>query len=117
MRPLISAGHRDRVSSYVNGDASVAIRGSATQGPGYWFAPTVLCPVDPAARAAREEIFGPVATVIPFDDEDEAVRLADDTAYGLSGSIWARDGAGALRIARAIDTGALSIISIYYATS
>jgi betaine-aldehyde dehydrogenase len=111
MGPLISAAHRDKVSSFVNGDAPVAIRGSAPDGPGYWFAPTVLCPVDPGARAAREEIFGPVATVIPFDDEAEAVRLANDTIYGLSGSIWTRDGARALRVARAIDTGVLSINS------
>jgi betaine-aldehyde dehydrogenase len=111
MGPLISAGHRERVSSFVNGDAPVAIRGTAPAGPGYWFAPTVLCPVDPASRAAREEIFGPVATVIPFDDEEHAVRLANDTIYGLSGSIWTRDGARALRVARAIDAGVLSINS------
>jgi betaine-aldehyde dehydrogenase len=111
MGPLISAAHRDKVSSFVNGDAPVAIRGAAPDGPGYWFAPTVLCPVDPSARAAREEIFGPVATVIPFDDEADAVRLANDTIYGLSGSIWTRDGARALRVARAIDTGVLSINS------
>jgi betaine-aldehyde dehydrogenase len=71
----------------------------------------VLCPVDPDARAAREEIFGPVATVIPFRDEQEAIRLANDTIYGLSGSIWTRDGARALRVARAIDSGVLSINS------
>jgi betaine-aldehyde dehydrogenase len=111
MGPLISAGQRESVASYVNGDAPVAVRGAAPDGPGFWFAPTVLCPVDPNARAAREEIFGPVATVIPFDDEAEAVRLANDTIYGLSGSIWTRDGARALRVARAIDTGVLSINS------
>jgi acyl-CoA reductase-like NAD-dependent aldehyde dehydrogenase len=111
MGPLISAGQRETVSSFVNGDAPVAIRGSAPEGPGYWFAPTVLCPVDPGARAAREEIFGPVATVIPFRDEDEAIRLANDTIYGLSASIWTRDGARALRVARAIDAGVLSINS------
>jgi acyl-CoA reductase-like NAD-dependent aldehyde dehydrogenase len=111
MGPLISAAHREKVSSFVNGDAPIAIRGSAPDGPGYWFAPTVLCPVDPSARAAREEIFGPVATVIPFDDEEHAIRLANDTIYGLSGSIWTRDGARALRVARAIDAGVLSINS------
>jgi acyl-CoA reductase-like NAD-dependent aldehyde dehydrogenase len=111
MGPLISAGQRETVSSFVNGDAPVAIRGSAPDGPGYWFPPTVLCPVDPGARAAREEIFGPVATVIPFSDEEEAVRLANDTIYGLSGSIWTRDGARALRVARALDAGVLSINS------
>jgi betaine-aldehyde dehydrogenase len=111
MGPLISAGQRETVSSFLNGDAPVAIRGSAPTGPGYWFAPTVLCPVDPRSRPAREEIFGPVATVIPFADEEDAVRLANDTIYGLSGSIWTRDGARALRVARAIDTGVLSINS------
>ena len=111
MGPLISAAHREKVSSFVNGDAPIAIRGSAPDGPGYWFAPTVLCPVDPGARAAREEIFGPVATVIPFDDEEHAIRLANGTIYGLSGSIWTRDGARALRVARAIDAGVLSINS------
>jgi betaine-aldehyde dehydrogenase len=111
MGPLISASQRESVASYVNGDAPVAVRGRAPEGPGFWFAPTVLCPVDPGARAAREEIFGPVATVIPFEDEAEAVRLANDTIYGLSGSIWTCDGARALRVARAIDTGVLSINS------
>jgi betaine-aldehyde dehydrogenase len=111
MGPLISAGQRETVSSYVNGEAPVAIRGSAPDGPGYWFPPTVLCPVSNEDRAAREEIFGPVACVIPFRDEDEAVRLANDTIYGLSGSVWTRDGAKALRMARAIETGVLSINS------
>ncbi len=111
MGPLISADQRESVASYVNGDAPVAIRGSAPDGPGYWFPPTVLCPVKPDARAAREEIFGPVASVIPFRDEQEAVRLANDTIYGLSGSIWTRDGARALRVARALEAGVLSINS------
>jgi betaine-aldehyde dehydrogenase len=111
MGPLISASQRDSVASFLDGEAPVALRGSAPDGPGYWFAPTVLCPVDPGARAAREEIFGPVATVIPFTDEEEAVRLANDTIYGLSGSIWTRDGARALRVARALETGVLSINS------
>ena len=111
MGPLISAGHRETVSSYVHGEAPVAIRGSAPDGKGYWFPPTVLSPVSNDDRAAREEIFGPVACVIPFRDEKEAVRLANDTVYGLSGSIWTSDGAKALRLARAIDTGVLSINS------
>jgi acyl-CoA reductase-like NAD-dependent aldehyde dehydrogenase len=111
MGPLISEDQRETVSSYVNGDAPVAIRGSAPDGPGYWFPPTVLCPVDNQDRAAREEIFGPVACVIPFRDEAEAVRLANDTIYGLSGSVWTRDGAKALRVARAIETGVISINS------
>jgi len=111
MGPLVSAGQRDTVSSYVNGEAPVAIRGSVPEGKGYWFPPTVLAPVANHDRAAREEIFGPVACVIPFRDEAEAVRLANDTIYGLSGSIWTRDGAKAFRVARAIDTGVLSINS------
>ena len=111
MGPLISAAHRDEVASFVPDDAPVAIRGEAPDGPGFWFPPTVLCPVDPADRAAREEIFGPVAVVIPFRDEAEAVALANDTIYGLSGSVWTRDGAKALRVVRAIDTGVLSINS------
>ncbi len=111
MGPLISAGHRESVASFVDDGVSVAIRGSAPDGPGFWFAPTVLCPVSPDDRAAREEIFGPVAVVIPFDDEEEAVRLANDTIYGLSGSIWSGDGGRALRVARALDVGVLSINS------
>jgi acyl-CoA reductase-like NAD-dependent aldehyde dehydrogenase len=111
MGPLISAGQRERVASFVTGDAPVAIRGRAPEGRGFWFAPTVLCPVSNADRAAREEIFGPVAAVIPFRDEPEAIALANDTIYGLSGSIWTRDGAKALRVARAVQTGVLSINS------
>jgi acyl-CoA reductase-like NAD-dependent aldehyde dehydrogenase len=111
MGPLISAGHRDQVASFVPDDAPVAFRGSVPDGPGYWFAPTVLYPVAPDARAVREEIFGPVACVIPFHDEAEAIALANDTIYGLSGSIWTRDGARAFRMARAIDAGVLSINS------
>jgi acyl-CoA reductase-like NAD-dependent aldehyde dehydrogenase len=111
MGPLISAGQREQVASFVNGDAPVAIRGEAPTGPGFWFAPTVLCPVSNDDRAAREEIFGPVAAVIPFRDEAEAIALANDTIYGLSGSIWTRDGAKALRVARAVESGVLSINS------
>jgi acyl-CoA reductase-like NAD-dependent aldehyde dehydrogenase len=111
MGPLISADQREKVSSYVDGDAPVAIRGNAPDAPGYWFAPTVLCPVSNDDRAAREEIFGPVAAVIPFDTEEEALRLANDTIYGLSGSIWTRDGAKAMRMARGIESGALSVNS------
>jgi acyl-CoA reductase-like NAD-dependent aldehyde dehydrogenase len=111
MGPLISSAQRETVSSFLDGDAPVAIRGSAPEGPGYWFPPTVLCPVDPSARVAREEIFGPVAAVIPFADEEQAVRLANDTIYGLSCSVWSGDGARALRVARAIDSGVVSINS------
>ncbi len=111
MGPLISADRRAAVAAYVPDDAPVAIRGQTPEGPGYWFAPTVLAPVSNADRAAREEIFGPVACVIPFEGEAEAVELANDTIYGLSGSIWSRDGARALRVARAIEAGVLSINS------
>ncbi len=111
MGPLISAGQRESVASFLDDGAPVAFRGSAPEGPGYWFAPTVLAPVEPSARAAREEIFGPIAAVIPFRDEAEAIALANDTIYGLSGSIWTRDGARALRVARAVQTGVLSINS------
>jgi betaine-aldehyde dehydrogenase len=111
MGPLISAEHLRTVASFVPDDAPVAIRGSVPEGPGYWFPPTILSPVSNDERAAREEIFGPVAAVIPFEGEEEAVRLANDTEYGLSGSVWTRDGARALRMARAIDTGVLSINS------
>jgi acyl-CoA reductase-like NAD-dependent aldehyde dehydrogenase len=111
MGPLISAGQREAVASYVPDDAPVAIRGSAPDGAGYWFAPTVLAPVGNEEPPAREEIFGPVACVIPFDGEAEAVALANETIYGLSGSVWTRDGARALRVARAIETGVISINS------
>jgi acyl-CoA reductase-like NAD-dependent aldehyde dehydrogenase len=111
MGPLISADQRETVASYVPADAPVAIQGSAPDGPGYWFPPTVLCPVARDDRAVREEIFGPVAVVVPFRDEAEAIALANDTIYGLSGSIWTRDGAKALRVARAVETGVLSINS------
>jgi acyl-CoA reductase-like NAD-dependent aldehyde dehydrogenase len=111
MGPVISADQLETVSSYVNGDAPVAFRGTAPDGPGYWFPPTVLAPVSNDDRPAREEIFGPVACVIPFDGEGEAIRIANDTIYGLSGSVWTRDGAKALRVARAIETGVISINS------
>jgi acyl-CoA reductase-like NAD-dependent aldehyde dehydrogenase len=111
MGPLISADQREKVASYVDDGAPVAFRGWAPDGPGFWFPPTVLAPVSNDDRAAREEIFGPIAAVIPFEDEGEAVRLANDTIYGLSGSIWTRDGAKALRVARALETGTISINS------
>jgi len=110
MGPLISEDQRETVGSYVS-EGDVAFRGSAPEGGGFWFPPTVMAPMTNDDRAAREEIFGPVACVIPFEGEEEAIRLANDTIYGLSGSIWTRDGARALRVARAIDAGVLSINS------
>jgi acyl-CoA reductase-like NAD-dependent aldehyde dehydrogenase len=111
MGPLISAAQRAAVAAYVPDDAPVAFAGTVPEGPGYWFPPTVLAPVDPASPAFREEIFGPVLTVVPFEDEADAIAIANDTPYGLSGSIWTRDVGRAFRVARAIDTGTLSINS------
>src|SRR5215211_3950361 len=111
MGPLISSDHRQRVAAYVPEDAPVAIRGEAPEGSGFWYPPVVLAPVSNDDRAAREEIFGPVVTVIPFEDEEDAVRQANDTVYGLSGSIWTENGARALRVARRLETGVISVNS------
>ncbi|MEU4744560.1 aldehyde dehydrogenase family protein [Actinosynnema sp. NPDC023658] len=111
MGPLISAAHREKVASYVPDDAPVAFRGSAPEGAGFWFPPTVLAPVSPGDRAAVEEIFGPVVAVLPFTDEEDAVRLANDSSFGLSGSIWTRDVGRALRVSRAVEAGNLSVNS------
>jgi acyl-CoA reductase-like NAD-dependent aldehyde dehydrogenase len=108
MGPLISSAHRATVSSYVDGN--VAFRGNAPEGPGFWFPPTLVeCSNDD--RQAREEIFGPVAALIRFEDEADAIRIANDTPYGLSGSIWTENGARALRVARALEAGVLSVNS------
>jgi acyl-CoA reductase-like NAD-dependent aldehyde dehydrogenase len=111
MGPLISAAHRAHVASYVPDGAPVAFRGSAPSGPGYWYPPTVLAPVRSDDPAYTEEVFGPVVTVTPFTDEADAIAIANDTPYGLSGSIWTRDVGRAIRVARAVDSGNLSVNS------
>ncbi len=111
MGPLISAAHREHVASYVPEGAPVAFLGSAPEGPGFWYPPTVLAPVATDDRAYTEEIFGPVVTVTPFSDEAEAIALANDTPYGLSGSIWTGNVGRAIRVARGVETGNLSVNS------
>ncbi len=119
MGPLVSADHRRAVEGFLApgmgepGGGSVAsfVEGAVPDGPGFWFPPTVVAPAGPGWRMAREEIFGPVVAVIPFRDEEDAVRLANDTPFGLSGSIWTGDGSRALRVARSIQSGNLSVNS------
>jgi len=108
MGPLISAAHRETVAGFV--ESEPLFRGEIPEGKGFWY-PATIVEAGNDARVAREEVFGPVAALIPFEDEADAIRLANDTPYGLSGSIWTRDGARALRVARAIETGVLSVNS------
>jgi acyl-CoA reductase-like NAD-dependent aldehyde dehydrogenase len=111
MGPLISAHHRDRVASYLDDTTKIAFRGDAPDGPGFWFPPTVVLPTTPTDRVITEEVFGPVVTVQPFEDEADAIRLANDTPYGLSGSIWTSDVGRALRVSRGVQAGNLSVNS------
>jgi betaine-aldehyde dehydrogenase len=110
MGPLVSAAHRQTVASFVDEDTRTLFTGDAPGGKGYWY-PCTLVEATNEDRIAREEVFGPVAALIPFDDEADAIRIANDTPYGLSGSIWTTNGARALRVARAVETGVLSINS------
>ncbi len=110
MGPLVSKGHFDTVASYVPDGAPIAFQGSAPSGPGYWFPPTVLTP-SRTDRTVTEEIFGPVVTVLPFEDEADAIALANDSEYGLSGSIWTDNLSRALRVSRAVESGNLSVNS------
>lgn len=110
MGPLVSRPHWESVASYVPDDAPIAFRGSAPRGPGYWFPPTVLTP-DRADRTVTEEIFGPVVAVLPFEDEADAIALANATDYGLSGSIWTENLSRAMRVSRAVEAGNLSVNS------
>ncbi|HXQ60354.1 MAG TPA: aldehyde dehydrogenase family protein [Acidimicrobiales bacterium] len=114
MGPLVSEDHRADVASFLEPSAdelAVAYRGPEHPGPGWWFAPTVVAPAVPGSRLWRDEVFGPVVAVTPFDDEAHAIALANDTPYGLSGSIWTGDGARALRMARSVNAGVLSVNS------
>ncbi len=108
--PLVSRAHHDSVSEYLDG-ANVAFRGSAPEGPGFWFAPTVVLPDSRTDRCMTDEIFGPIVAVVPFDDEADAIALANDTEFGLSGSIWTRDIGKGLRVSRGVESGNLSVNS------
>jgi betaine-aldehyde dehydrogenase len=108
MGPLISKQHRETVAGFVDGDVNTLFTGDTPDGKGFWY-PCTIVEASNDDRIAREEVFGPVAALIPFDGEADAIRMANDTPYGLSGSIWTENGARALRVARALETGVLSV--------
>jgi betaine-aldehyde dehydrogenase len=110
MGPLVSAAQRASVQQYID-RATVAFTGSRPDGPGWWLAPTVVEPGSTEAAVWREEIFGPVVAVMAFDDEDEAVALANDSEFGLSGSIFTDDLGRGLRVARGVEAGNRSVNS------
>ncbi|AFU04465.1 aldehyde dehydrogenase family protein [Nocardia brasiliensis] len=111
MGPLISAAHRERVAGFVEPSTKVAFTGTQPDGPGFWYPPTVVLPDSPTDRVLTEEVFGPVVAVVPFEDEADAIRIANDTEYGLSGSIWTNDVGRALRVSRGVEAGNLSVNS------
>ncbi|MDO9176302.1 MAG: aldehyde dehydrogenase family protein, partial [Actinomycetota bacterium] len=110
MGPLVTAQHLATVRSFSDGLDTV-FTGTVPEGPGFWHPTMIATPTDPDARVVREEIFGPVVVVIPFDDEADAIRICNDTEYGLSGSVWTRDGSKALRVSRAMEAGTISVNS------
>lgn len=118
MGPLVTQAHKESVQSFLTDDVPVAFSGSAPEGPGAWFAPTVVTP-ERGSKIATEEVFGPVVAVLPFEDEADAIRLANSSEYGLSGSIWTRDLGRGIRVARGVEGGNLSVnshSSVRYAT-
>ncbi|MFQ6395754.1 aldehyde dehydrogenase family protein [Nocardia sp. KC 131] len=111
MGPLISAAHRERVAAFVEPSTKVAFTGERPDGPGFWYPPTVVLPGAPTDRVLTEEVFGPVVAVVSFEDEADALRIANATEYGLSGSIWTNDVGRALRVSRGVEAGNLSVNS------